>query len=106
MPLNAYSVTVLPRGAHPPADVAGCCAEIDRLLAPPWTHDEAHGAHPGRGYDVTALTVEARGELRALYVAEHWRVGAEPGPPSVPMQDRDRVYFRFRLPVRGGEGAR
>lgn len=49
MPLNAYSVSVLPRGAHPALDVAGCCAELDRLLAAPWTHEEAHGAHPGRG---------------------------------------------------------
>lgn len=55
---------------------------------------------------MTGLSVQVRGELRALYVAEHWRVVAEPGPPSVPMQDRTRVYFRFRLPVRGGEDAR
>lgn len=101
MPINAHSIVVLVADPPAPSDLSALCAAVDRLLSPPWRSEEIHGARPGRSYDVTTLPPEIRAALRDAYVAEHWRVVAEGAPKACPVEDRDRVYFRF-VPPRAG----
>lgn len=101
MPINAHSIVVLAVDEPTPTDLPALCAALDRLLSAPWRSEEVHGSRPGRRFEITPLPRETRAALRDAYTAEHWRVVAEGAPRGCPVEDRDKVYYRF-VPPRAG----